>query len=60
MDARKIINSQEVLQTLLRLIVKTSIDRKLVHLQRNQVVLEPGAVDSSDSEYEFEDFYKEF
>lgn len=57
MDVRKIINSQEIIETLLHLVVKNHDDRRLVYLQRNQVVLEPGVMDSSDSEHEFEDFY---
>jgi hypothetical protein len=62
LDVRNLIKSQEILNSLINVLIPSKEKRKLLRLQRRTLVLEVDSV-SSDSEDDFTDykgFYKKF
>ena len=56
LDIRNLIKAQDLLKTLLFLMVENVDKRKLMRLQRANVVLEPESDISTDSEGDFKEF----
>ena len=56
LDIRNLIKSQDMLKTLLKMKVDKKEKRKLMRLQRRNIVLEPVSDRSDDSEEDFKDY----
>ena len=56
LDIRNLIKAQDLLKTLVFLLVEKVDKRKLMRLQRANVVLEPESEISTDSEGDFKEF----
>ena len=56
LDVRNLIKAQDMLKTLLKLKIDNKEKRKLMRLQRRNLVLEPVSDRSDDSEEDFKDY----
>ena len=60
LDIRNLIKSQDMLKTLLKVKIDKKEKRKLMRLQRRNMVLEPDSERSEDSEDDFKDYLEAY